>query len=717
MRPLQTRTRHLLQNLLTLVLLPLACDSSRAIAQVQTSAPAARWSFSRDQGSSPRDDRSGASAKLEGNYQYVYGVSGDGLRFDGYTTSMTLDRKDVPSLGPDGFTVEAWIALNTYPWNVVPVVEQQNEHEAGYSLEIDAFGHVIFGTSINGQWRTATSTATIPLKRWNHLAGTYAKHDGQVVLTAFLNGAPVAEVKVMGKYTPAHADLLIGRVAKAILPFPEVEVKPAQPIWYSLDGIIDDVALYGRARTAAELTDEASSATVPRGDVLPWQMMPSGPPGPAKFGAFYTTLHYENTWDRLRQVGPDADVVVRFDSSPSRLVFWQGTNYVPAWVSDNDKWYTDEFLEVWDSGCPDGGDCEPMSDKQARFSHVDILESNDVRAVVHWRYALIDVVNGKGAWNQPRTGWTDWADEYWTIYPDGVAVRKQVLHSANIHSVHEWQETIVLHQPGSRPEDDIETAAITLGNLQGATKTYSWKPQAAGAFADPIGPGEPSGPPQANMQMVNTRSSWKPFQIVPPEGVSSDFYNNEKSYFTFECWNHWPVAQIASSDRACVTDDRPSHSSLSHLFWNVSSETENTATKLLLNGLTNTSLADLVPLAKSWIAPAQLQVTTGAVENGGYDASQRAYILTEKQTGLPDILRLTLQASKASPVSHVALLIQGWGEDDVRLKIDEKAAGPGARIRTAQLKHLDRTDLLVWIEQETTRPLQIELRPLSRKVQ
>ena len=710
----QTTTRHLLQNVLALALLILSCHSTRVIAQSGTSEPAAKWSFSRDQGSSPRDDRSGAGAKLEGSYEYVAGVSGDGVRFDGYTTSMTVDRKNIPPPGSHGFTVQAWVALNTFPWNAVPVVEQQSEHQAGYALEIDAFGHVLFEASINGQWHTATSTATLPLKRWNHLAGTYETHDGQGVLTALLDGAPVAKVKVAGQYTPAHADLLIGRVAKAILPFPEAEVKPAQPIFYSLDGIVDDVALYGYPRTSAELTDEASSTKVPRGDILPWQKMPSGPAGPGRFGAFYTTLHYEDAWDRLRQIGPDADIVVRFDASPSRLVFWQGTNYVPAWVSDNDKWYTDEFLEVWDAGCPDGGDCEPMSDKQARFSHVDILESNDVRAVVHWRYALIEVVNGKAAWSQARTGWTDWADEYWTIYPDGVAVRKQVLHSANVHGVHEWQETIVLHQPGSRPEDDIDAAAITLGNLQGATKTYSWRPQTPGAFADPIGPGEPSGPPQANMQMVNTKSSWKPFQIVPPEGVSSDFYNNEKSYFTFECWNHWPVAQIASSDRACVSADRPSHSSLSHLFWNVSSQTQNTATKLLLDGLTNKSLADLVPLAKSWIVPANLQVTNGAVENGGYDASQRAYILKETKTGHPDTLRLTLQASEASPVSHVALLIQGWGEHGVRLKIDGKAAEPGAKIRTAQLHHLDGTDLLVWIEQETTHPLPIELRPLPR---
>ena len=704
-----------MRNLLTVALLFLSYSALPVRAQDATTA-AASWSFSRSQGDAPRDQRSGALAKLEGNYQYVPGFPEDALRFDGHTTSMTVNRKDVPALGPGGFTVEAWVSLNTYPWNWLPIVEQENERQAGFFLGIDAFGHISFEASIDGQWHSAASTSTIPLKRWMHVAGSYATKDGIGLLTVLLNGVPLAEIKMQGEYTPPHADLLIGRVSKPMLPFPEAEVKPAQPIWYSLDGSIDSVALYRRALSTRELAQEATAATVPRGEVLPWQKMPSGPAAPGRFGAFYTTLSYEDTWERLRQVGPGADVVVRFDNSPSRLVFWQGTNYVPAWVSGNDKWYTDEFVEVWDAGCPDRGDCEPMSDKQARFSHVDILESNEVRAVVHWRYALTEVVNGKGAWAQARTGWSDWADEYWTIYPDGVAVRKQVLHSANLHAVREWQETIVLHQPGSRPEDDIETAAITLGNLQGATKTYTWQPHTSNAFADPIGPGEVTGPPEASMQMVNLKSPWKPFQVVPPEQASSNFYNNERSYFTFECWNHWPVAQIASSDRPCVTNDRPSHTSLSHLFWNVSAETEDTATKLLMDGLTTRSLAELVPLAKSWIAPPHLDVTTGAVQNDGYDATQRAYVLTERKAGHADALRFTLQASQSSPLFHAALLIQGWGDGDFRLTINGHSPGPGSGIRTAHLYRLERSDLLLWIEQEATQPMQIEVTPVPGKL-
>ena len=132
-----------MRPLLPLVLLLFLGASQSAIAQ-QPADTAAKWSFSRDQAAAPREEHSNALAKLEGKYQYVSGVSGDGLRLDGYTTSMSVNRKDLPSLGPDGFTAEAWVALNTYPWNWVPVVEQQNEHQAGFFLGIDAFGHVAF---------------------------------------------------------------------------------------------------------------------------------------------------------------------------------------------------------------------------------------------------------------------------------------------------------------------------------------------------------------------------------------------------------------------------------------------------------------------------------------------------------------------------------------------------------------------------------------------
>jgi len=48
-----------------------------------------------------------------------------------------------------------------------------------------------------------------------------------------------------------------------------------------------------------------------------------------------------------------------------------------------------------------------MADKQARFSHVRVLESNDARVVVHWRYAPVSV-NYDLVYVDELTGWGDW---------------------------------------------------------------------------------------------------------------------------------------------------------------------------------------------------------------------------------------------------------------------------------------------------------------------
>ncbi len=380
-------------------------------------------------------------------------------------------------------------------------------------------------------------------------------------------------------------------------------------------------------------------------------------------------------------------------------------------MTDNDKWYTDEFLETWgDDACPPGWDCEPMSDKQGRFSRVNIVESNDARAVVHWRYALAEVEQLHGAWTDPNTGWFDWADEYWTVYPDGIAIRKQVLHSTDPLRPHEWQETIVLHQPGKTPGDDINNDAITLENMQGATQTYTWQHKPAGVFSPPLAPAGVTGPPDPNIQIVNLKSDWKPFQIVAPEGASADIYNNEDTYFDFECWNHWPVALIASSDRPCVTDDRASHSSLSHLYWKLYAHDEHTATKILMDGLTTQSPAELLPLAKSWLHPATLETQSAGYLNDGYDPTQRAWILTNTAAA-PARLSFTWQASAATPLVDPALVIHNWGGSGARLRIDGQVVAWGKTARMGYVHHLDGTDLVLWMEKQSSVPTRVELLP------
>ena len=142
-------------------LLPLAlllCARASSASAAEPSTPTAvKWSFESNQGSNPRDEISGKLGKIEGKYKYVPGVSGDGLRLDGYTTSMTVNRGSVPSPGTDGLTVEAWLALDTYPWNWVPLVEQESQHQGGFSLAVDALATLPSGSpsTVSGMPRSA----------------------------------------------------------------------------------------------------------------------------------------------------------------------------------------------------------------------------------------------------------------------------------------------------------------------------------------------------------------------------------------------------------------------------------------------------------------------------------------------------------------------------------------------------------------------------------
>jgi hypothetical protein len=668
----------------------------------------ASWSFSQADGPFARNSVSGSEAQIQGAYKYVPGIVGTGLRFDGYTTGVSCKAAEAPRL-KSGFTITAWVALNTYPWNWVPVVDQEDSEQAGYFFGIDAFGHVGLQLAIGGAWEELTSTERLPLKRWVHIAATYEAHRG---LAIYIDGEEAGRLPVDGEMNEANGvDLLIGRVRRPALPVPAGAIHPKYPVWYSLDGILDELKIYGSSQSSEQVQQAYDAVKAPKEDILPWAKMPSGPPGAGRFGAYYCTLEFQDTWDRLRRIGPDSDVVVRFDEAPIRLVFWQGTNYIPAWVTENDKWYTDEFLETWGEGCPDGGDCEPMSDKQERYSHVTILESDNARAIIHWRYALSEVEHYKGAWPDPLTGWFDWADEYWTVYPDGIAVRKQILWSTRLDKAHEWQETIVLNQPGTRPEDNINLDALTLENMQGETATYSWRPKPGNAFQKPNGPQSADRPQNPNIQIVNLKSIWKPFQIVSPDHSHFNIYNGEKTYFTFECWNHWPVAQILSSGRPCLAPDRASHSSLSHVYWKTYSKTRDSMTKILLDGLTSESPAALLVLAKSWLSPPQMEISGEGYVSQGYDPTQRAFIVLHKPGSHLSRLEVRWAASTASPIFDPALMVKNWGEDTAVLTINGKTEVWGRNYRYGVLQRLGGADLIVWMRQQSDTPVAISLAP------
>ena len=249
----------------------MSCPSG---AFAQEGGPVARWSFDNTTGPVVRDAASGTEDKVEGFYQYVAGVSGNGLRFDGYTTGVVRKAENAPKLH-GSFSVEGWIALDTYPWNWVPVVDQEKDQQSGYFFGVDALGHVGLQVDVDGIWYSVTSTDQIPLKKWAQITGTYEENRG---LAIYLDGREVGRLDVRGALLPAEMqDLVIGRVREPLPPFPSFAINPWYPVWYSLDGILDEVAIYDRSLSGEEVQRTYVSAHAPRRGSYPLAGASLGP--------------------------------------------------------------------------------------------------------------------------------------------------------------------------------------------------------------------------------------------------------------------------------------------------------------------------------------------------------------------------------------------------------------------------------------------------------
>jgi hypothetical protein len=608
------------------------------------------------------------------------GVSGTALAFDGYFSKIELPKAKLPALS-DELTVEAWVALGAYPWNdagivhcsagtpIAPENYKQGYRDpytyrpwkmAGFLLGVDPYGRPIF--KLNGQQvgggvlepaDTVPPEAAVPTYRWTHLVGTYG--DGKMCL--YRDGKLIASQAASGPIQLPDRNLLIGLNGDAErISDPVSHSKRAAnnnlPLVYGIEGLIDEVKIHAQSLTPEEIRASFEAFCPPAPAVtapdLERRILPGTVTGrPAeKFGASCETLRFHDLWDNLWRTDPYRDVVVRFDTVPGRVVFWQGVNSGSGWVTENNKWMADQS---WEIGGPHGC-AEHMADKRGRYNHVRLIENTDARVVVHWRYASIDVGYVFG-----RTG--VWADEYYTIYPDGVGVRwVEGIDSG-------WHDTQFLSEPGTTCLDNIELTALTVADTAGNSADLAWQ------MPNRI----PKNPLEnACIKRVNFKSKWKVFAIYQ-EGVRiSQWGEGEQSKHTPDPfagpWNHWPVGLNPSDGRYAVSTDRVTHAALG---------APDPTGCAIMHGFTDQPAATLAALAKSWNHPPLIEEVRNA-ESKGYDRNQRAYVLTA--TARP--VSLTLRGSKDTPIHNPCLVIGNWDSAAAaRVMIDGKELAPGRIFR------------------------------------
>ncbi len=681
-----------------IVLIWLAAGPPSA-AEEPTPKPAAWWTFDEVRDGRVIDRAGEASDPLSGNFRLVRGVKGQAVKFDGYTTVVRRDAGAVPRFD-NGLTVEAWVATAAFPWNFCPVVCQTDGTGEGFALEIGPRGEVAWRVAVEGKTAECAASGNIPVRTWVHLAGVYERGEG---LTLYVNGRESGRASFAEPARfAAGSDLLLGTVPEERKPAAIHREFGTLPSWFSLDAILDEVKLFTEALSGDEIRQEFEAAGAPGDPEIPARVLPGVQQAPQRFGAVYTKLPYYWEWDDLWRVADDPDVVVSFEGSPVSLIFWRGTRYSPAWVSENNLWMADQSVEAWNDmeGC-----FEHMQDPRCLYSHVRIIENTEARVVVHWRYAPVSAYNH--LWNvDPRTGWALWIDEYYYIYPDRTAVRNVSWRKGTLGAPHQFQESIPLTSPGQLQGDVIHPDYVTVANLAGDRQVFSYVPDPPKQTTKVI-PADPT------IQMHNLRAANKPFIIFEPGSVMNYLkdMNIENLGKPGSCV-HWPEGQVPCDGRTGLTADRatsflgfPITDPVIHEEWGGRSWVNS------LYGMTDRPFDEILPLARSWAKAPALKVVSGGVESEGYDPGQRAYVLKSVSPGRAGRTEIQMAAAPDSPVHNFCLLVRDWGDAAATVLLDGKTLTKRDGLGLGILPTMSGTDLVVWVEAESPRPLRVILVP------
>ena len=642
---------------------------------------------------------------IEGNYRFIKGIKGNGIKFDGFTTVIRHQPSKEERLS-GSFSSEAWLALAAYPWNWCPVITQMDSHNSGFSFEIGPRGELGLRINISGNLISCISDDRIPLREWVHIAAVFEEGKG---LKIFLNGNPAGIYETKGRpvFAPAR-EIRIGMNYEAVKPSNQIGDTGNKEYWYSLDGILDELRVYNHALDHSSIKETFNNYSPLPSSGLKRRLMPRGPEAEDAFKAYYTHLKYYEEWDNLWPVDSDPDIVVTFKGTPVRMIFWCGTRYSPAWVTNKNQWMCDQSVEAWNGaeGC-----FEHMQDRHCRYSHVRIIEDSDARKVIHWRYAPVSAYNN--LWKEDKkTGWAVWVDEYYYVYPDATAIRKVSWKTGSLGFPRQFQESLPLTNPEQLQGDVLEADYLAVANLDGEIQYFEYLEDMSKANQKPI-PAEP------NIQQHNFKSPYDPFIIFEPGNKMHYIGDRDIRSFSFPgTCNHWPVGQAYCDGRVTQAADRPAH----FLGFPISDPVINrTGDRSYINsiyGMKDIPVEDLIEIGKSWARAAGLTINSksGVFSGGKYDMSEKAYIVNRSDSGEQHELDFSLDASADAPVINPAFVINGWGDNDVDIELSDRELEYGKDYLAGYVSRIEGTRLVVWLKTESRIPVKIRISsPGNRK--
>ncbi|HEC43305.1 MAG TPA: LamG domain-containing protein [Bacteroides sp.] len=667
-----------------------------ALLSAQESTPLVHWDFERVENRNLLDKFGNLSDTIEGNFEFAEGILGQGLRFDGFTTCVRREGSK-KTLGQE-FTIEAWVAPGSYPWNWCPVLSTASAETKGFRMLMGPLGQASFECAIGEQWIGCTSEEeAVTLREWTQIIGVL-RSGGKMEI--YVNGKLAGSNQVNAELIHPRSGICIGMVTSAEKPSDIHRTWGTVASYYGIDGIMDEIKIYNKALSGQEVWQNFDNYNIPVADI-PARRLPVIKNHPSRFGAYYTKLKYYPGWDNLWPVGEDPDIVVCFDQSPVKLIFWRGIRYGASWVTENGNWMTDQSVEAWEHGANDREGCfEHMQDRHCRFSHVRIIENTDARIVVHWRYAPTSA--SLNTWRpDPKTGWECWIDEYYYIYPDASAIRKVSWKKGSLGYPRQFQESLPLLAPGMVVSDLLEKEYALVADYDNSMDKSSY-------LEDPENsPYGASATKPYTIQQYQFKSENKPYILFEPGNEMWLRNAGLGAYDKVQGCNHFPVGQARCDGRTSRISDRPSSFNGFPISDPPVNEYGDRNYWCGVYGMNEMDIHELSDFGRSWAYAPALLVQTPATESKGYDRSQRCYQLRNKD-GDPGKIEFMLEGSQESPIHNPAFYIKNWNAEKVRVLIDGKEI---KNARTGTDHTLEGRDLVVFLNLESRSKLNITFSP------
>ncbi len=165
----------------------------------------------------------------------------NGLHFDGIDDRVDCGNSLTAQITGGQITLEAMIYAHSWKsnvWQGCVINKEQNGFgsDFGYMLRVGDGGKINFNLG-NGSWNELTTDTLLSLNTWYHIAATYDSSEMKI----YIDGAPVDSINVSISIGNSINNLIIGDYTGFNRNF---------------DGIIDEVRIWDKARTRAEINNQ-----------------------------------------------------------------------------------------------------------------------------------------------------------------------------------------------------------------------------------------------------------------------------------------------------------------------------------------------------------------------------------------------------------------------------------------------------------------------------